>query len=238
MDLSRLLRPRSIAVVGATDRPDELRRAGAVEPGRGRLPGPGLGRESAPYLGARPAVRADASPTCPRPSTPWSSRSRRRACRRRSRRPAPADAAARSCSAPGSPRSPDGVALAATTSSRRRGVTTSRCAGPNCNGIVAMHARTALWGDALTPREPGAVALISQSGNVAVNALATRRGLRFHTVVASGNQAVLQRRRLSGVPGRRSRGRGGCPVSRGRRRPAVCATASPRAPRPACAWSC
>ena len=63
--------------------------------------------------------------------------------------------------------------------------------GPNCNGIVATHARTALWGDALTPREPGAVALISQSGNVAVNALATRRGLRFHTVVASGNQAVL-----------------------------------------------
>ncbi len=63
--------------------------------------------------------------------------------------------------------------------------------GPNCNGIVATHARTALWGDALTPREPGAVALISQSGNVAVNALVTRRGLRFHTVVASGNQAVL-----------------------------------------------
>jgi acetate---CoA ligase (ADP-forming) len=63
--------------------------------------------------------------------------------------------------------------------------------GPNCNGIVAMHGRVALWGDALTPREPGAVALVSQSGNVAVNALATRRGLRFHTVVASGNQAVL-----------------------------------------------
>ena len=35
------------------------------------------------------------------------------------------------------------------------------------------------------------MALISQSGNVAVNALGTRRGLRFHTVVASGNQAVL-----------------------------------------------
>ena len=63
--------------------------------------------------------------------------------------------------------------------------------GPNCNGIVAAHSATALWGDALEPREPGAVALISQSGNVAVNALATRRGLRFHTVIASGNQAVL-----------------------------------------------
>jgi acetate---CoA ligase (ADP-forming) len=63
--------------------------------------------------------------------------------------------------------------------------------GPNCNGIVAAHARCALWGDALVPREAGSVALISQSGNVAVNALAARRGLRFHTVIASGNQAVL-----------------------------------------------
>ena len=63
--------------------------------------------------------------------------------------------------------------------------------GPNCNGIVAIRSRAVLWGDALTPDDPGPVALISQSGNVAVNALATRRGLRFHTVVASGNQAVL-----------------------------------------------
>lgn len=64
--------------------------------------------------------------------------------------------------------------------------------GPNCNGIVGMRGRYALWGDALAPRdEPGRVVLISQSGNVAVNALATRRGLRFHTVIASGNQAVL-----------------------------------------------
>jgi acetyl-CoA synthetase len=63
--------------------------------------------------------------------------------------------------------------------------------GPNCNGIVSPHSRTALWGDALSMPLPGPVALISQSGNVAVNALATRRGLRFHTVIASGNQAVL-----------------------------------------------
>jgi acetate---CoA ligase (ADP-forming) len=63
--------------------------------------------------------------------------------------------------------------------------------GPNCNGIVSPQARVSLWGDALSPPEPGRVALVSQSGNVAVNALATRRGLRFHTVVASGNQAVL-----------------------------------------------
>ena len=63
--------------------------------------------------------------------------------------------------------------------------------GPNCNGIVSPATRTALWGDALEPAQAGSVALVSQSGNVAVNALATRRGLRFHTVIASGNQAVL-----------------------------------------------
>ena len=35
------------------------------------------------------------------------------------------------------------------------------------------------------------MALVSQSGNVAVNALATRRGLRLHTVVSCGNSVAL-----------------------------------------------
>jgi acetyl-CoA synthetase len=59
--------------------------------------------------------------------------------------------------------------------------------GPNGNGIVALWDRVALWGDVVAPREPGPVALISQSGNVCVNALAARRGLRLHTVVSCGN---------------------------------------------------
>src|SRR4051812_183114 len=63
--------------------------------------------------------------------------------------------------------------------------------GPNCDGMVRLRERAALWGDALRPQEAGAVALVSQSGNLAVNALATRRGLRLHTVVSCGNQAVL-----------------------------------------------
>jgi acetate---CoA ligase (ADP-forming) len=63
--------------------------------------------------------------------------------------------------------------------------------GPNGNGIVALHDRAALWGDALRPLEPGPVALVSQSGNVAVNTLATRRGLRLHTVVSCGNSVGL-----------------------------------------------
>ncbi|MEA2466538.1 MAG: hypothetical protein QOJ57_664 [Thermoleophilaceae bacterium] len=63
--------------------------------------------------------------------------------------------------------------------------------GPNGNGIVSLPGRMALWGDTVLPSEPGPVALVSQSGNVAVNALASRRGLRLHTVVSCGNGAVL-----------------------------------------------
>ncbi|WP_169807272.1 acetate--CoA ligase family protein [Herbidospora cretacea] len=63
--------------------------------------------------------------------------------------------------------------------------------GPNGNGVVSVVGRAPMWGDAYVPRRPGPVALVSQSGNVAVNALLSRRALRLHTVVSCGNQAVL-----------------------------------------------
>ncbi len=63
--------------------------------------------------------------------------------------------------------------------------------GPNGNGIFAGAARAPMWGDSVPPLEPGPVAMISQSGNVAVNALGSRRGIRYHTVLSTGNQAVL-----------------------------------------------
>jgi acetate---CoA ligase (ADP-forming) len=63
--------------------------------------------------------------------------------------------------------------------------------GPNGNGIVAVGSRAPMWGDSVAPLEPGPVALISQSGNLAVNALGSRRGIRYHTVISTGNQAVL-----------------------------------------------
>jgi acyl-CoA synthetase (NDP forming) len=63
--------------------------------------------------------------------------------------------------------------------------------GPNGNGIFAVGARAPMWGDSVAPLEPGGVAMISQSGNVAVNALGSRRGIRYHTVLSTGNQAVL-----------------------------------------------
>jgi acetate---CoA ligase (ADP-forming) len=64
--------------------------------------------------------------------------------------------------------------------------------GPNGNGIVSYPDRVALWGDALSAREAGGVAIVSQSGNQAVNAISVDRGLRFHTVVSCGNAAVLE----------------------------------------------
>src|SRR6185295_17483798 len=63
--------------------------------------------------------------------------------------------------------------------------------GPNGNGIVAVGSGAAMWGDALAPLVPGPVAMVSQSGNLAVNALAGRRALRFHTVVSCGNATVV-----------------------------------------------
>src|SRR5262245_22491025 len=80
--------------------------------------------------------------------------------------------------------------------------------GPNGNGIIALPHRAILWGDAFHPRPAGSVALVSQSGNIAVNAIAARRGLLLHTVVSGGNQAVLDAadylNYLSDAPGIRS----------------------------------
>ncbi len=62
--------------------------------------------------------------------------------------------------------------------------------GPNCNGIVSAPARAGMWGDSVPPLDPGPVAMVSQSGNVAVNALGSRRGIQWHTLVSTGNQTV------------------------------------------------
>ncbi len=189
MDLSRLLRPRSIAVLGATDRPASYGAQALLNLDAIGFPGPvwGVNPRRTEVLG-RPCVPSLAD------------------------LPEPADAVVIAIPAAGVPAALDeagargcggAVVIGAGFAEVAQGIELQRqlvaaaerhglpVCGPNCNGIVAMHARATLWGDALTPREPGPVALVSQSGNVAVNALATRRGLRFHTVIASGNQAVL-----------------------------------------------
>ena len=111
--------------------------------------------------------------------------------------------------------------------------------GPNCDGIVALHDRAALWGDALVPREAGHVAVVSQSGNVAVNALAARRGLRLHTVVSCGNQAVVDAGDwLHALAAARGRALGRALPGERRRRRAPVRGAARCAPTPASASRC
>ncbi len=189
MDLSRLLRPRSVAVLGATDRPasygaqallnlEAVGFAGpvwGVNPRRSEV----LGYACVPTLADLPQPVDAVVIAIPAAGVAA----------------AVEQVGALGCGGAvvigaGFAEVPEGVSLQRDLVDAARRHELPVC-GPNCNGIVAMHARATLWGDALTPREPGPVALVSQSGNVAVNALATRRGLRFHTVIASGNQAVL-----------------------------------------------
>jgi acetyl-CoA synthetase len=62
--------------------------------------------------------------------------------------------------------------------------------GPNCYGFINYLARAALWPDehGSVPRDSG-VAIITQSGNMAVNFTMTRRGLPLAAIVTLGNQA-------------------------------------------------
>jgi acetate---CoA ligase (ADP-forming) len=188
-DLTPLLAPRSIAVVGATSRPgayaDEtlrnLRRTGfrghvwGVHPTRRRV----HGRTCVPTVADLPEPVDAVVVAIPAAGVPEVIE----------------QAGARGCGgavvyAAGFGETPDGQRLQAALRGAARRHDLPVC-GPNCDGIVAFHDRAALWGDALVPAEAGHVAVVSQSGNVAVNALAARRGLRLHTVVSCGNQAVV-----------------------------------------------
>ena len=64
--------------------------------------------------------------------------------------------------------------------------------GPNGNGLVSVPARAALWGDAAQlPTDAGPIALITQSGNIGVVLLAHRQGLGLHSIFSVGNSAVV-----------------------------------------------
>lgn len=193
VDLARLMRPASIAVVGATDRPGSYAAETLLNLEKIGFPGPVWG------------VNPRRTEVLTRPCVPTVTDL-----------PEPVDAVVVAIPAAGVAAAIDqagarGCGGAVVFSAGFDEVESGRehhrdlvaaaarhglpVCGPNCNGIVSPQSRTALWGDALAvpaydPSHP-AVALVSQSGNVAVNALATRRGLQFHTVIASGNQAVL-----------------------------------------------
>lgn len=64
--------------------------------------------------------------------------------------------------------------------------------GPNCYGFVNTFDKVALWPDehGCGSHERG-VAIVSQSGNVAVNVTFQQRGLRLGSMITVGNQASL-----------------------------------------------
>ncbi|MBM3666891.1 MAG: acetate--CoA ligase family protein [Actinobacteria bacterium] len=189
MDPSRMLAPRSIAVVGASDRPGSyadlvLRNLAAS------------GFEG-PVWGVNPK-RSDVHGRACFPSV--------------AELPEPADAVVVAIPAPGVPAAVEeagasgcggAIVISAGFAEIAAGRELQRqlreaalrhglpVCGPNGNGVIAVASRAPMWGDAVEPFEPGPVAMVSQSGNVAVNALGSRRGLRFHTVISTGNQAVM-----------------------------------------------
>ncbi|HEX2467528.1 MAG TPA: acetate--CoA ligase family protein [Solirubrobacterales bacterium] len=189
MDLSRLIRPRSVAVVGASDRPDSyagnvlrnLERSGfegpvwGVNPKRDRV----LGRDCVTTVSELPEAVDAVVVAIPAPAVPG----------------VIAEAGERGCGgavvlSAGFGEIEAGRGLEAELRDAALAHELPVC-GPNGNGIIAVGARAAMWGDSVAPLEPGGVALVSQSGNVAVNALGSLRGIGYHTVVSTGNQAVL-----------------------------------------------
>ena len=190
MDLTPLLAPRSIAVVGATDRPDSyagnalrnLERAGfegpvwGVNPKREQV----LGRACVPSVGELPEAVDAVVVAIPAPGVPAAIR----------------DSVERGCGgavvlSAGFGEVEEGRALEAELREAALAGNFPVC-GPNGNGIISVPAGAGMWGDSIQPLDPGSVAMISQSGNVAVNALGSKRGTRWHTIISTGNQAVCE----------------------------------------------
>ena len=65
--------------------------------------------------------------------------------------------------------------------------------GPNCMGILSPHHRTSLYTSNLLHPEklPGNVAVITQSGSIAIGLLTDCRRFGFSHVISSGNEAVV-----------------------------------------------
>ncbi|HVX33122.1 MAG TPA: CoA-binding protein, partial [Solirubrobacterales bacterium] len=189
-DLSPLLHPRSVAVVGANERPgsygDVIFRNLAAAGFEGALWGVNPRREE---VHGRPCVPRVAD--LPEPVDAVVVAVPAAACP-----PIVAEAGERGCGgaivlAAGFGETAAGRPLEAELreAAARSGLPVC---GPNGNGIVATAARAPLWGDSVGRLAPGPVAVITESGNFGVNALGSDRGIGFHTVVSTGNGAVLE----------------------------------------------
>jgi acyl-CoA synthetase (NDP forming) len=188
LDLTPLLAPRSIAVVGATDRPGSyggnvlrnLERAGfagdvwGVNPNREEV----LGRRCFAAVSELPEPVDALVVAIPAPAVPE----------------VVAAGAELGCGgaivlSAGFAEIESGRPLEAKLREVALAAGLPVC-GPNGNGVVAVDAGAAAWGDRLGRVSPGPVAMVTQSGNAGVNALGSRRAIGWHTVVSTGNQAV------------------------------------------------
>ena len=190
MDLAPLLRPRSVAVVGANDRPgsygDVIFRNLAAAGFEGTVYGVNPKRAE---VHGRPCVPRVAD--LPEPVDAVVVAIPAAACA-----PVIVEAGERGCGgaivlAAGFGETPAGRPLEAELREAAARVELPVC-GPNGNGVVSAAARAPLWGDSVERLIFGLVVVITQSGNFGVNALGSDRGIGFHTVVSTGNGAVLE----------------------------------------------
>ncbi len=189
-DPAPLLEPRSVAVVGANDRPgsygDVIFRNLAAAGFEGPVWGVNPKREE---VHGRPCVPSIAD--LPEPVDAVVVAIPAAACP-----PVIVEAGERGCGgaivlAAGFGETPAGRPLEAELREAALRVGLPVC-GPNGNGVVSAAARAPLWGDSVERLTPGPVAVVTQSGNFGVNALGSDRGIGFHTVVSTGNGAVLE----------------------------------------------
>jgi acetyl-CoA synthetase len=189
-DLTPLLRPRSVAVVGANERPgsygDVIFRNLAAAGFEGAVWGVNPKREE---VHGRPCVPRVAD--LPEPADAVVVAIPAAACA-----PVIVEAGERGRGgaivlAAGFGETPAGRPLEAELREASARVGLPVC-GPNGNGVVSAAARAPLWGDSVERLTPGPVAVITESGNFGVNALGSDRGIGFHTVVSTGNGAVLE----------------------------------------------
>jgi acetyl-CoA synthetase len=189
LDPTPLLRPRSVAVVGANDRPgsygDVIFRNLAAAGFEGAVYGVNPKRQEVHGKACVPSVADLPEPVdavvvaIPAASCPA----------------VIVEAGKRGCGgaivlAAGFGETPAGRPLEAELRAAAATAAIPLC-GPNGNGVVSVAARAPLWGDSVERLSPGPVAVITQSGNFGVNALGSDRGIGFHTVVSTGNSAVL-----------------------------------------------
>ena len=191
MPLDALLNPRSVAILGASERPslgrrliaslDQLGFDGAVYPVNPRYDTV-LGRRSYPDLTALPAA-PDVVACCI--ATP----------RIAETLPALARSGARAAviyDAGFAEQGPQGRALQDEITATCTEAGIALC-GPNCMGILNPHARSTTYMQEVQQPDnlAGNVGLVSQSGSICIGLLADLRRFRFSLVASSGNEAVV-----------------------------------------------